>query len=297
MAWTERQHALLQAMGLRRVSAVLDAPRAALIRRFGPELLHYLDQLSGRIPENLTLYLPPEHFDQKVELSFGAESTESLLFPLKRLTSDLAAFVSGRDAGVQCFALHLEHEGHPPTRFAVGLLSAERDPVLLFEHARARLERVAVAAPVIAIRLLASDLPAFVPAGRHLFEKRTQQMMAWPQLRERLRSRLGDEAVHALDMHPDHRPEYATRRIEKTKQYVVAEHSAQRPTWLLSRPVPLRDSSIEVLSGPERLETGWWDGDDVRRDYYIVQTSSGQQAWVFCPVGEQGPYMLHGWFA
>ena len=33
------------------------------------------------------------------------------------------------------------------------------------------------------------------------------------------------------------------------------------------------------------------------RDYYVLETSQGQRAWAFCPVDEQGPWMLHGWFA
>jgi len=59
----------------------------------------------------------------------------------------------------------------------------------------------------------------------------------------------------------------------------------------------LRDANPTILAGPERLESGWWDGDDARRDYYIIETSRGQRAWAFAPVGQQGPWMLHGWFA
>lgn len=70
-----------------------------------------------------------------------------------------------------------------------------------------------------------------------------------------------------------------------------------RPAWLLPQPVPLRDPAPRILAGPERLETGWWDGDDARRDYYVLETSRGQRAWAFTPVGETGHWMLHGWFA
>src|SRR3546814_11618029 len=69
-----------------------------------------------------------------------------------------------------------------------------------------------------------------------------------------------------------------------------------RPAWLLARPIPLRDPCPRIVSGPERLESGWWDGDDARRDYYVIETSQGQRAWAFAPVGEQGSWMLHGWF-
>ena len=71
-----------------------------------------------------------------------------------------------------------------------------------------------------------------------------------------------------------------------------------RPSWLLPRPIPLRDHALQVLAGPERIESGWWDGGDVRRDYYVVQTSLGQRAWAFQPAGvREGAWMLHGWFA
>ena len=70
-----------------------------------------------------------------------------------------------------------------------------------------------------------------------------------------------------------------------------------RPGWLLDRPIPLRDTRFEILSGPERIESGWWDGDDQRHDYYVVQTREGQRAWAYVASGETGNWMLQGWFA
>ena len=77
-----------------------------------------------------------------------------------------------------------------------------------------------------------------------------------------------------------------------------------RPGWLLPHVMPLRDHALRVLAGPERIESGWWDGGDIRRDYYVVETSLGQRAWAFCAAGEavdigpaQSYMMLHGWFA
>jgi len=62
--------------------------------------------------------------------------------------------------------------------------------------------------------------------------------------------------------------------------------------------IPLRDSTLRILAGPERVESGWWDGGDVRRDYYVVETSSRQRAWTYRGVGETDtPFMLHGWVA
>ncbi len=48
--------------------------------------------------------------------------------------------------------------------------------------------------------------------------------------------------------------------------------------------------------GPERIETGWWRGRHVRRDYYHVETTSGARFWLFRET-EGDAWFLHGVFA
>ncbi len=55
--------------------------------------------------------------------------------------------------------------------------------------------------------------------------------------------------------------------------------------------------------GPERIETAWWRGPTVRRDYYVVETGSGARYWIFRRLrgasgGRPGSeWFLHGTFA
>jgi protein ImuB len=290
-------------MGLHRLHQVLTLPRDTLARRFPKTVLEHLDTLLGRRPVALDCYVPPDHFETRIELNFDVESHQALLFPLKRMIADLALFLGGRDSGVQRFVIHLEHVPSvgsvaPDTLIPVGLLSAEREAGMLFELARGRLEQVQVPSPVRALRLLARDLPAFVPSHRELFDDRPQQSMPWEQLRERLRARLGDDAVSGLGFHADHRPECAwlPSTAPKSKP-VLATLRVPRPGWLLREPEPLADSSVRVLAGPERIESGWWDGADVRRDYFLVETRSGQRGWAYRNVNDDSGLLLHGWFA
>ena len=53
--------------------------------------------------------------------------------------------------------------------------------------------------------------------------------------------------------------------------------------WLLPNPVTFdaREHSLELCSGPERIESGWWDEHDVARDYYLAKNEQGQKLWVF----------------
>ena len=45
--------------------------------------------------------------------------------------------------------------------------------------------------------------------------------------------------------------------------------------------------------GPERIETGWWRGRTIRRDYYRIETLEGQRYWLFRR-REDGKWFLHG---
>ena len=60
---------------------------------------------------------------------------------------------------------------------------------------------------------------------------------------------------------------------------------APRPIWLLAEPQPLAhllETQPWVLrDGPERIESGWWDGADVRRDYFIADTPAGETVWIY----------------
>ncbi|MBL4609037.1 MAG: Y-family DNA polymerase [Pseudomonadaceae bacterium] len=296
LGWAAESATALSRMGLRHVHQVLALPRATLARRFPEEVMRHLDTLLGSRALVLDCYAPPDVFDVRLELNYDVESNQALFFPLKRLVSDLAAFLAGRDSGVQRFTVHLEHRGQDDTLLPVGLLAAERDAEMLFELTRGRLEPVQLPAPVQAVRLVARDLPRFVPQSAPLFEARPQQTLPWEQLRERLRARLGDESVLELGSYPDHRPEHAWRHgAASTLQ--SQQPAPPRPGWLMPEPTRLSVAPSAILAGPERIESGWWDGADIRRDYFLVQTDQGQLAWVFRPVGESGPFWLHGWFA
>jgi len=49
-----------------------------------------------------------------------------------------------------------------------------------------------------------------------------------------------------------------------------------------------------VDAGPERIESGWWDGDDAKRDYFVARLPNASLAWVY---REEGEWFLHGLFA
>ncbi|BBH46345.1 Y-family DNA polymerase [Pseudomonas sp. KU43P] len=284
-------------MGLRQLGQVLALPRDALAKRFSAQVQLHLDQLLGMRTLGLDFYQPPDRFETRLELNFDVESHQALLFPLRRMLNDLAAFLAGRDCGVQRFCLHLEHAEGPDTLLQVGLLAAERDAAMLFELARGRLEPLRIPAPVRNLRLVATDLPPFVPQHQALFDPRAQQAQPWDQLRERLRARLGDDAVTGLRAEADHRPEYAWQVAEQGAPGSLQAQPGSRPGWLLPQPLALDALDHTLLSQAERIESGWWDGGDVRRDYYRIETREGLRGWAYRDLAQPGSLWLQGWFA
>jgi protein ImuB len=55
------------------------------------------------------------------------------------------------------------------------------------------------------------------------------------------------------------------------------------------------DHLVVRCQGPERIETGWWRGDDVQRDYFLVETAQGTRWWIFQRL-QDGRWFLHGCF-
>ncbi len=135
----------------------------------------------------------------------------------------------------------------------------------------------------------------------------------WPeQLVERLRARLGEDAVYGVVSIAEHRPEAAWRRVQELRGEKMADHpiltdrGMPRPVWLLAAPLPL-ESVFDFGTRSERIESGWWDGKGVARDYYIARQTRGTRPhgaplahgarlWVFQERRSKRWY-LHGVFA
>ncbi len=88
------------------------------------------------------------------------------------------------------------------------------------------------------------------------------------------------------------------------RQLLPASVAPPRPIWLLRQPrslillqgEPVHRGALRHLAGPERIETGWWDGAPARRDYYVMANREGETLWVFHDLARGGWY-LHGFFA
>jgi protein ImuB len=190
--------------------------------------------------------------------------------------------------------LKLVHFDASSEEIEIPLASVTRDAARLAGLLRERLAEKKLERPVEALELHAAGFTPLSPRSGGLFGDVAAEEEDWARLVERLRVRLGADAICGLATQPDHRPEHAWRRVEPgewdPREY---RQPGARPLWLLEKSLRIVETEFTLLSGPERIECGWWDGDEARRDYFIVEMN-GSLGWIY---REAGDWYLHGLFA
>lgn len=284
----------LEMLGAHTLGDCLRFPRAGMARRFGQSLLDELDRVLGRLSEAREFFVPPPSFQRRLELPSQVHEAEALLFASRRLLQELEGYLNLRQAGVQQFELICCHEDVQDTVLNVGFAQPTRALERMLLLLRETLGRTRLCAPVHTIRLHSSLIQPIELSNLDLFQDSVETGDG-NLLLERLRIRLGKDAVFSIAPAADHRPELAWRPCE-AGGVTKLPGKLQRPLWLLPAPKPCQKERLELQSGPERIESGWWDGMDVARDYYVAQGRNGSQLWVFRD-HSSGAWFVHGLFA
>jgi protein ImuB len=291
----------LSGIGVRTLGELNALPRDGVARRFGQSLLDEIDRARGKQPDPRQPFVPPERYHGQLELPAPVDEVEALLFGIKRLAGEMVGFLHGRGAGVTRLRCDLVHEDVAPTSIVLGL-TATRQIEHIMNVLRERLAREELPDRVEAIRLIAEEMTPLGAKESELFPVASRSSEAGAQLIERLRARLGEDAVHALEHRADHRPELSsgqTVAIGGVAPGVSRSVPAIRPLWLFSSPRLLAGdpaaAELKLLSGPERIETGWWDGFEIGRDYFVGRNARGETLWLYRERG--GEWFVHGIFA
>lgn len=286
----------LHTAGVRVIGLLLELPRDAIARRFGPEISDFLDRLMGQAADPRLAYQLPDRYAAHFEFEFEIRSTEALLFTLRRMLREFSGYLRARDTGVQHFVIVLGHRELPATQIRIGLSAPDRNAERFFALAREQLEHTGLPAPTIALSLLADQFAVPTALQTDLLNGDLQQTEELTHTIDRLAARLGEENVHGLRSMADHRPE-ASWAPTTPERKAPGLHFPGRPLWLLPEPKPLQLSAMPTItSDPERIEAGWWDDHDVQRDYYIVRMSNGPDLWIYRDLSNSNWY-LHGFWS
>jgi protein ImuB len=303
---------LLADIGASTIGDCLRLPRAGLARRAGEALLDMLDRALGYLPDPRPAFAPPSRFTAALQLPALVETAPALLFAARRLLAELTGFLAAVGKGAQRLRLVLSHEDREATCIELDLAAATRDPDHLAAVLRERLDRLALPSPATAIKLQSVLLAPLAARNLALLPDAREQAETIVRLIERLRARLGENAVQGLDIAADHRPEYAWRTdagVGQGREPGASNHGAwlplSRPLWVLHAPRPLadldgkpqQDGPLALIAGPERIEAGWWDDNDIAREYYVARNPAQSLLWIYRECRAGCGWYLHGYFA
>ena len=331
LGWPDSVAASLRGMGVSCINEALRLPRQGFAKRFGAARLLELDRALGRLPDPRANYRAPERFSANYDL-YEEQSDGVLLLPAcQELLIRLERFLLTRQMAVQHVRFSFFHLQAPTTHLTLGCVQADRAVQHWFDLLKIKFDRLGLPAPVIAIQLRAGRTQHF-PAETDILpfnkQAKRQNKLSIAHLAERLSARIGDGSVHGITTVAEHRPQYAWRRqgvfgddphcanvpgqrashapsrlldeVQRNNSLVL-----RRPLWMLEEPrllaveqgKPVCEGILQLLDGPERLETGWWDDDGIARDYFVARNPEGMHLWVYRNRNKEShSWFLHGIF-
>ena len=285
----------LQRLGLKRLGELLQLPLAETGRRLSVSLMQQLRQLRGDSSLPMQTFQPPLTFHADALFVSEVEHRNGLLFPLTRLLTTLSGFLHHHQLATRWLELQLIHREPPDSHWEFGLARAEyRQPELL-QICRYQLERRQLRAPVLEMHLRVSRFQSRENQQQTCLDDQRPDASSDASLLNRLQSRLPDSQLQRLCVTGDPRPERAWRPLSLEQQTDAGSDRLrnERPLWLLPAPRPC-EAPVRILCGPERIDSGWWDQQPVRRDYYQIMVHE-QRLWVFRD--DQGQWFVQGYFA
>lgn len=328
-----RPHAVtLAQLGCQRLGDLRRLPRGGLGRRFDDALLAALDQAYGLRPEAHEWVRLPESFDARLELPFRVEMAPALLFGARRLLLQLCGWLHARQAGTTALRLQWLHDAMRPRSAGAGgeLVLRTAAPTRDVEHLcrllAEHLARVELPAPVGDLALQALEVQAVAAASGSLLPDTVAQGETLALTLERIAARLGPERVLRPVLHEDHRLEWMQHwqpAAEPLPRRPATPSPLPQPTFVFPEPIrlamqgerPLYQGVLQLLTGPHRLEGGWWhrvadpaadaDADaggqrmlQAQRDYWLALSPHAGVLWVFqTRLADESAWYLHGSFA
>jgi protein ImuB len=284
----------------------------------------------GRAIDVRIPYQPAPVFVTRLELPYQVTDSTALLFGARRLLGQLAGWLNAGRLGTRRLTFTAEHDDCPPTPIEVRLATLSRDPDRLCALLRERLGRIQLPEAAHTLGLTCNDAAPMGDTTVDLFASTPPEHESLGRLIERLHARLGPGGLWRVSPYPDHRPEAAyriewvedlarlttagmpkTTRAAHDRMTPTRPAGLPRPLWLLHTPVALAERNtrpfwhgpLALVAGPERIETGWWDGNLVERDYFVAENDEHILVWIFrSRTGRSshgagpGTWYLHGLF-
>ena len=316
-----------QQCGFNRLGDLWRLPRDGFLRRFGAQALAELDSGFGaqnKLAPAAVAYKPANTFEKEKELPFHSDRLDLIEHHAQALLEAVCNWLKQQKCGTR--ELHWAFM-HAHGEEVLRLRSAQPTDCLetwkrLLHH---QLVRMQFDDDIRSLKVCCARSELLPNVNNSFLPDPAESTHNWNSTCDVLRARLGEQTVLFAATESDPRPECSivlqhTPLLKNTntafkkgeKKHTpeldnsTLPSSAPRPLWLLPQAKPLQGKAPEwktggpwqLLSGPERVEFGWWDSQPCKRDYYCARDSNSSLVWLYQDLlDENSRWFLHGYFA
>ncbi len=316
----------LHTLGIETIGQLMALPRKTLAPRFGLTILTRLDQALGTLDEPLTLIRPLKRIQAKIKFEGSVENLEVLWEGFKYLIDEVKRELKQNGHGAKKLLLLFFREYEKaPIKKEIQLSHPSIDLFTLFNLLRCATdcapESVQSKSGFIGLSLIVLASEALPHEQIQLLEQESKlKDKEFSHLLERLRIKIGENALFLPELVDSHLPEQAFRLSDATltfssKKNLEIKRVKARPLYLFPEPTEIQCIALALhgdiipssfvhqasrfkvvrMLGPERISGQWWRGRSKTRDYFDVEDAYGKRLWIF-RVLETSKWYLHGIF-
>jgi protein ImuB len=298
----------LALLGIHTVGQMLALPGPQLRLRYGAAAGRLHDFLSGRCYSPLLPREPAIPLVLELAVEPPDDDHNRLLFGLKGVLQRAVQKLVHEHQAVTALVLELSIERHGKRQERVEAAAPTFDVLQLLDLVRLRLSSLSLPGKVEHMRMTVEHVRVHPrQVALHALshdETKPRDLEAAARALARIRATFGPDAVAAAKLREAHLPEarYALEPVHEVRlpKHVTINpahvHRATRRVFssleslpeVVRKRAPQDDSDTWLnahgvaknIVGPDRIAGGWW-AQSVERDYYVVETSTGELLWVY----------------
>jgi len=284
---------ILHRWGIETLGQFAALEKEAVAARFGPIGLQLWERATGKATRLLELVPVRESFEEAFEFENEIETTEPLLFMLRRFLQQFSVRLGALHLVASELQLEINFSDKSDYRHGFKIPEPTNNAEILFRMLHTHLEDFTSTSPIIAVALKAETTkPSFEQF--HLFETALRDPTRLTETLARLTGLLGAERVGTPVLEETHRPdsfrmEQFSWQLPQTKAELPAlPASALRrfrsplPASVVlakNRPAYFRSAKVQgevrVGKGPYKASGNWWAENAWDRAEWDVELENG----------------------
>ncbi|HEX5222338.1 MAG TPA: DNA polymerase Y family protein [Verrucomicrobiae bacterium] len=289
---------ILSRWGIRTVGAFVKLGKEQVAERLGADALDLFESVSVHSIRPLNLVSPSEEFSEQMEFDHEIETTEPLLFVLRRFVEQLSLRIGLLHRVIAELQMELGLSSGAKYQHTFKVPSPTGNITTLFRMLHTHLETLRTDSTIISVRLAANPcLPEKHQFG--LFEATLRDPNQFAETLARLTALCGPDRVGTPLLEATHRPDsfriqvpdfsQSTQRsptqsiglqLRRYRPALTAsiEFRDQKPLSVHSRTI---NAAVTDVRGPFHSSGNWWDDNRWAREEWDVQTADGALYRIF----------------